>query len=121
MGMAMRDAHGPLTRVLGAHRPRAGITKDALKYPSRHFMKDIVEVKASFVEGEVPHAMQALDAAEYDVAMINVGGLRFLEEALSLFKDVGFVLINDYGPTTISAFDLHTFIHRFGGTITCAL
>ncbi len=82
---------------------------------------DILEVQASFVPGEVEYAREALDAASADVAMVNVGSLGFLEKALSRMHAGGFVLINDYGATLLEEFKRQTFVHRFGGTITCAL
>ena len=82
---------------------------------------DCLEMQASFLPGDIPYAQEALESAQSDVAMVNVGTIRFLEHTLSFLTEGGFILINDYGPTTQQAFDLHTFIHRFGGTVTCAL
>ncbi|MAA79712.1 MAG: hypothetical protein CL916_10670 [Deltaproteobacteria bacterium] len=82
---------------------------------------DILEVQASFIPEKVQYSQDALDAAKSDVAMVNTGSLEFLEKALSKMIDGGFVLINDYGATLREEFKRQTFVHRFGGTITCAL
>lgn len=82
---------------------------------------DWMEFSAVFVPGELPEGSAALDAAQSEVAMINVGAVRFLEGALSRLQPGGFVLVNDYGPTTAKDFEQQTFIHRFGGTFTGAL
>lgn len=82
-----------------------------------------LEVQASFVHTKehVPHASEALDSCGTDIAMVNIGALHFLEGALSRLSTGGFVLINDYGSTMRGEFERQTFVHRFGGTITCAL
>ncbi|MEC7984030.1 MAG: SAM-dependent methyltransferase [Myxococcota bacterium] len=82
-----------------------------------------LEVQASFRHAaeSIPFAEDALQAAGNDTAMVNTGALTFLDGALSRLTDGGFVLINDYGSTMRSEFERQTFVHRFGGTITCAL
>jgi len=82
---------------------------------------DVLEVQATFLPDEVEHAQAALDAAKSDVAMVNSGSLVFLEGALSRLGEEGFLLLNDYGATLTEEFKRQTFVHRFGGTITCAL
>ena len=84
-------------------------------------MLDWLEVTASFVSSDVPYSSEALSAAQTNIAMVNSAALEFLSSAQSIISDGGFILINDYGPTTTEAFANQNFIHRFGGTATGGL
>ena len=66
---------------------------------------DMLEVQACFLLGISELAEQALEAAGNDVAMVNVGAIAFLKGSLQLVHDGGFILLNDYGPTTAEAFE----------------
>ncbi len=81
-------------------------------------MLDFLEVTASFKSGVVPYADAALSAAQTDISMVNIGAIELLQAIHEPLCDGGFILINDYGPTTPEAFSNQHFIHRFGGTAT---
>jgi tetratricopeptide (TPR) repeat protein len=82
---------------------------------------EYLEVTASFQNDPVEYSKTALEVAQNDVAMVNTGALNFLQGSLSRISNGGFILINDYGPTKPEHFTQQTYVHRFGGTVTCAL
>lgn len=81
-------------------------------------MLDFLEVTAGFQAGVVQYSEDALTAAQTKIAMVNTGAIDLLQSIHEKLCDGGFILINDYGPTTPEAFSNQHFIHRFGGTAT---
>ncbi|MBC7928247.1 MAG: tetratricopeptide repeat protein [Bryobacteraceae bacterium] len=100
---------------------KIAVEEDAGEYRRLLPLASLFDVEAAFKplnnSGERQYLEGALThAADTEQVLVNTGAIDFLLELRTMMHDGGFVLINDYGPTTPEQSFAYSATQRFGRT-----